>query len=278
MNTINNINNLTLNLKNSDLNLKIGDKVAINVLKAISKDLFLINIKGKLLNAAFKSQPTLSRYFGEVASTEPFLEIKLLNQETESLNVLKKFLVNFDKNLIKNTLFKFDGNDLKSLNKEEFKKLIKNSGLNFEAKLLHDENIDDDLKTVAYKAGDAQTVDSITKLQVTTILNQALFYTFSAKDFDIKDGEIIFKKGEKSNSIYIKANFSELKDVVIFLTETKGTIFGTVKTSIDISSFVNALNLPGLKLKWEKLNDADVTKFDIFKSALSRIGNLQIYA
>jgi len=278
MNTINNINNLTLNLKNSDLNLKVGDKVAINVLKAISKDLFLINIKGKLLNATFKSQPTLSRYFGEVASTEPFLEIKLLNQETESLNVLKKFLVNFDKNLIKNTLFKFDGNDLKSLNKEEFKKLIKNSGLNFEAKLLHDENIDDDLKTVAYKAGDAQTVDSITKLQVTTILNQALFYTFSAKDFDIKDGEIIFKKGEKSNSIYIKANFSELKDVVIFLTETKGTIFGTVKTSIDISSFVNALNLPGLKLKWEKLNDADVTKFDIFKSALSRIGNLQIYA
>ncbi|MBZ4672624.1 MAG: hypothetical protein JG762_854 [Deferribacteraceae bacterium] len=278
MNTINNINNLTLNLKNSDLNLKVGDKVAINVLKAISKDLFLINIKGKLLNAAFKTQPTLSRYLGEVASTDPFLEIKLLNQETESLNVLKRFLVNFDKNLIKNTLFKFDGNDLKSLNKEEFKKLIKNSGLNFEAKLLHDENIDDDLKTVAYKAGDAQTVDSITKLQVTTILNQALFYTFSAKDFDIKDGEIIFKKGEKSNSIYIKANFSELKDVVIFLTETKGTIFGTVKTSIDISSFVNALNLPGLKLKWEKLNDADVTKFDIFKSALSRIGNLQIYA
>ncbi|UOD33914.1 hypothetical protein DSN97_06995 [Deferribacteraceae bacterium V6Fe1] len=278
MNTISNINNLTLNIKSSDLNLKVGDKVAINVLKAISKDLFLINIKGKLLNAAFKTQPTLSRYLGEVASTDPFLEIKLLNQETESLNVLKRFLVNFDKNLIKNALIKFDGNDLKNLNEAEFKKLIKNSGLNFESKLLRDENIDDDLKSVAYKTGDTQTIDSITKLQVTTILNQALFYTFTAKDFDINEGEIIFKKGEKSNSIYIKANFSELKDVVIFLTETKGSIFGTVKTSIDISNFISALNLPGLKLKWEKLDNADIKKFDIFKSALSRIGNIQIYA
>jgi len=278
MNTISNINNLTLNIKSSDLNLKVGDKVAINVLKAISKDLFLINIKGKLLNAAFKTQPTLSRYLGEVASTDPFLEIKLLNQETESLNVLKRFLVNFDKNLIKNTLIKFDGNDLKNLNEAEFKKLIKNSGLNFESKLLRDENIDDDLKSVAYKTGDTQTIDSITKLQVTTILNQALFYTFTAKDFDINEGEIIFKKGENSNSIYIKANFSELKDVIIFLTETKGNIFGTVKTSIDISNFISALNLPGLKLKWEKLDNADIKKFDIFKSALSRIGNLQIYA
>jgi len=278
MNIISNINNLKLNIKSSDLNLKVGDKVTINVLKAISKDLFLINIKGKLLNAAFKTQPTLSKYFGEVASIEPFLEIKILNEKGESLNILKKFLVNFEKNFIKNTLLKFDGNNLKKLDEADFRKLIKNSGLNFEAKLLHDENIDDDLKTVAYKAGDTQTIDSITKLQVTTILNQALFYTFSAKDFDIKDGEIIFKKGEKSNTIYIKANFSELKDVVVFLTETKGSIFGTVKTAIDISNFINGVNLPGLKLKWEKLNDADIKKFNILKSALSRIGNLQIYA
>lgn len=278
MSNINSINNLTLNIKNSDLNLKVGDKVVINVLKAISKDLFLVNVKGKLLNAAFKTQPTTSKYFGEVSSTEPFLEIKLILEKTEDLNILKKFLVNFDKNFIKNALFKFEGNDLKKLDELNLKKLIKNSGLNFEAKLFHNENIDDDLKALAYKSGDTQTVDSITKLQVVTILNQALFYTFSAQDFDIKDGEIIYKSGEKSKSIYIKANFSELKDVVIFLTETKGDIFGTIKTSIDISNFINEINLPGLKLKWEKLNDADIKKFDILKSALSRIGNFQIYA
>lgn len=278
MSNINSINNLTLNIKNSDLNLKVGDKVIINVLKAISKDLFLVNVKGKLLNAAFKTQPTTSRYFGEVSSTEPFLEIKLITEKTENLNILKKFLVNFDKNLIKNALLKFEGNDLKKLDELNLKKLIKNSGLNFEAKLFHNENIDEDLKALAYKSGDTQTVDSITKLQVMTILNQALFYTFSAQDFDIKDGEIIYKSGEKSKSIYIKANFSELKDVVIFLTEAKGDIFGTIKTSIDISNFINEINLPGLKLKWEKLNDADIKKFDILKSALSRIGNFQIYA
>ncbi|MBZ4643319.1 MAG: hypothetical protein JG767_928 [Deferribacteraceae bacterium] len=278
MNTVSNINNLSINISNKDLNLRVGDRVSINILKAISNELYLINIKGKLLNAVFKTQPTLSKYTGIVFSTEPFLEIKLEKNETDSINLLKKFLVNFDKNLIKNILSRSDLTDLKDLTDKEIKKLIKNFGIEFESKLLKNEDIKDDLKGLFFKSSDSQGIDAITRLQVSTILNQAFFYIFTSERYGIKDGEIIYKKGAKSNHFFIKAHFSELKDVIIFLTQNEGKIDGTIKTAKDISDFINQINLPGISLKWQKLEEEDFKRFDIFKTAISKIGNLQIYA
>jgi hypothetical protein len=278
MNTVSNINNLSINISNKELNLKVGDRVSINILKALSNELYLINIKGKLLNAVFKTQPTLSKYTGIVFSTEPFLEIKLEKNETDSINLLKKFLVNFDKNLIKNILSRSDLTDLKDLTDKEIKKLIKNFGVEFESKLLKNEDIKDDLKGLFFKSGDSQSIDAITRLQVSTILNQAFFYIFTSERYGIKDGEIIYKKGAKTNHFFIKAHFSELKDVIIFLTQNENKIDGTIKTAKDISDFINQINLPGISLKWQKLEEEDFKRFDIFKTAISKIGNLQIYA
>lgn len=271
------ITSFTLNTKNTNLNLKVGERININILKSLGSDLYLVNIKGKLLNAAFKSQPILSKYIGEVVSTEPFIEIKLSKEESATLTQLKKYLVNFNKDFIKNILNNIKENSLNELSHLELKRVIKDSGLLFESKLLKDELLEKDLKYFAFKNNDVELLNSITKLQVATIITQALFFTFSAKDFGIEDAELIYKKGKILQRLLLKVSFTNLRDVLIDVTLRGKNVFGIVKSREDISEYLKMINVENIDIKWEKLKADDFEQFDIFKNALRNVGNFQVY-
>lgn len=271
------ITSFTLNTKNTNLNLKVGERININILKSLGSDLYLVNIKGKLLNAAFKSQPMLSKYIGEVVSTEPFIEIKLSKEESTAFTQLKKYLVNFDKDFIKNILNNIKDNSLNELSHLELKRVIKDSGLLFESKLLKDELLEKDLKYFAFKNNDVDLLNSITKLQVATIITQSLFFTFSARDFDIEDAELIYKKGKKLQKLLLKVSFTNLGDVLIDVTLMGKNVFGIVKSREDISEYLKMINVENIDIKWEKLKADDFEQFDIFKRALRNVGNFQVY-
>lgn len=271
------ITSFTLNTKNTNLNLKVGERININILKSLGSDLYLVNIKGKLLNAAFKSQPILSKYIGEVVSTEPFIEIKLSKEESATLTQLKRYLVNFNKDFIKNILNNIKENSLNELSHLELKRVIKDSGLLFESKLLKDELLEKDLKYFAFKNNDVDLLSSITKLQVATIITQALFFTFSAKDFGIEDAELIYKKGKILQRLLLKVSFTNLRDVLIDVTLRGKNVFGIVKSREDISEYLKMINVENIDIKWEKLKADDFEQFDIFKNALRNVGNFQVY-
>lgn len=271
------ITSFTLNTKNTNLNLKVGERININILKSLGSDLYLVNIKGKLLNAAFKSQPMLSKYIGEVVSTEPFIEIKLSKEESATLTQLKKYLVNFNKDFIKNILNNIKENSLNELSHLELKRVIKDSGLLFESKLLKDELLEKDLKYFAFKNNDVELLNSITKLQVATIITQALFFTFSAKDFGIEDAELIYKKGKILQRLLLKVSFTNLRDVLIDVTLMGKNVFCIVKSREDISEYLKMINVENIDIKWEKLKADDFEQFDIFKNALRNVGNFQVY-
>jgi len=271
------ITSFTLNTKNTNLNLKVGERININILKSLGSDLYLVNIKGKLLNAAFKSQPMLSKYIGEVVSTEPFIEIKLSKEESTAFTQLKKYLVNFDKDFIKNILNNIKDNSLNELSHLELKRVIKDSGLLFESKLLKDELLEKDLKYFAFKNNDVDLLNSITKLQVATIITQSLFFTFSARDFDIEDAELIYKKGKKLQKLLLKVSFTNLGDVLIDVTLMGKNVFGIVKSREDISEYLKMIDVENIDIKWEKLKADDFEQFDIFKRALRNVGNFQVY-
>lgn len=271
------ITSFTLNTKNTNLNLKVGERININILKSLGSDLYLVNIKGKLLNAAFKSQPMLSKYIGEVVSTEPFIEIKLSKEESTAFTQLKKYLVNFNKDFIKNILNNIKENSLNELSHLELKRVIKDSGLLFESKLLKNELLEKDLKYFAFKNNDVDLLNSITKLQVATIITQSLFFTFSAKDFDIEDAELIYKKGKKLQKLLLKVSFTNLRDVLIDVTLRGKNVFGVVKSREDISEYLKMINVENIDIKWEKLKADDFEQFDIFKNALRNVGNFQVY-
>lgn len=263
--------------EDANLNLKVGERLNINILKSLGNNLYLINIKGKLLSAAFKNEPNLSRYIGKVISTEPFLEIKIEQEENFKINQLKRHLINFDKEFIKNILNSVKENSLNKLNESELKRIIKASGLLFESKLLKGDNIDNDLKYYAFKNNDADMINSIVKLQVATIITQTLFFTFSAKEFDIKDAEIIYKKGKKSQKLSLKVKFTKLGDILIDAMLIGDKVLSTVRSREDISAYLRNINIENISISWERLKDGDFEKFDIFKNALKSVGNFQVY-
>lgn len=275
---INSIN--FISQENQIFNLKVGEVVDIEVLKLIKADTFLVNIKGNILTALFKNPPNLSRLKGLVVAGKPDMEIKILEEQLnfKQSNLFKAKIADLDIFSLKGAILENPQSNLKDLNPDAVKKLIENAGLFFESKLMTKKDISDDNKFLAIKNGNQNIEDNITKLQITSLLNQAVYYIFKSKEFDISESEILFKKLKKGFKVFINAQFSNLGQVIVEITQMEKDILAVIKSDEDITKYISELNLENIQVRWHKKEKKDTDEFDTAKSALKKLGNLQIYA
>lgn len=276
------INSINFNnsLEGVKLNLKVGQIVEIEVLKMLKADTFLVNIKGNTITAIFKNPPPLNKIRGLVIMTEPNIEIKV-SDETHNLkqnSLFKTKLMGMDLFSIKQTLLQNSQNNLKNIDTAEIRKFIENTGIFFESKILSDKEISNDSKFIAIKNGDEHTRENITKLQITSLLNQAAYFVFKSDKYNINESEILLKRMKKGFKVFFNLDFTTLGQVIVEITQIDNKINAVVKSEEDIGNYLAQLNNESFQITWRKKEETDSAEFEIVRSALKKVGNLQVYA
>jgi len=272
------INNTNLSkiVSNKEPKLQTGEIVSVKMLKLLENNTYLVSIKGKILRAIINSELALSKFKAEVVKLEPVLELKIIKEPLQKLDPikLKGVLIKFSKSEIFDFLKKMENFDLKRIDKDEIFKLIKNSGLFLEKKILNDENVLDDAKYFLIKK---DLGDIITKLQINYLINNEMIIPFKSNKYDIKDGAI--KVSKKGGNFYIAifAKFSEIGDVLIRLySPEKGIIYVKLFTGISFKDLFRELKLKSIKIEWYPLENNIINdEFNFEEKLYSSIGKFE---
>ncbi|MGC8768358.1 hypothetical protein [Calditerrivibrio sp.] len=274
---------IKFSLDPNSIEIKEGDKVSVSIVKPLDNGMFLVNVRGRLLTANFQSLPQLSRFTAEVIKTDPVLELRLITKDEkidENLFKIKGEVLRFDKKAVVEILDRYGVRiDPKDLTSEVVKKVIRDSGIFYEHKILNAENFKDDVKYNLFQKNDMESVGQITKLQVITILaGLEAFLPIKSDDSDMEDLELMVKKG-KQMSVIIKTHFSKIGDTLIYIRDTGyGLVDCVIKSEVDISKEIGEMKIEGVRVTWKKLDKEEFEKVDPIKDAVGNIGSIGILA
>ncbi|BAI79929.1 hypothetical protein DEFDS_0435 [Deferribacter desulfuricans SSM1] len=258
--------------------LKIGETVNVKLVRLLENNVYLVSIKGKILKAILNSRLALSKFRAEVVKLEPILELKMVKDPLQSMDSLKlkQIIYKLSKSEIFNSLKELDNFNIKKIDKEEIKKLIKDSGIFLERKIIKNEDVSDDTKLLLLKKGGGE--DNITKLQINYLINGELILPFKAEKYDVSDGAIKIKSKDGNFYVSFHVNLSEIGDVLVKLVHYKnGEIKGKIFTDEKYKSFFDKLSVDDIDLVWAALNVEDIDKeFNIDDKLYSSIGRFEI--
>lgn len=274
---------IKFSLDPNSIEIKEGDKVSVSIVKPLDNGMFLVNVRGRLLAANFQSLPQLSRFTAEVIKTDPVLELRLIPKDVkidENLFQIKTEILRFDKKAVVEILDRYGVRiDPKDLTVEVVKKVVRDSGIFYENKIVNAENLKDDVKYNLFQKNDTESVGQLTKLQVITILaGLEAFLPIKSDDPDMEDLEIMVKKG-KQVSVTIKTHFSKIGDMLIYIRDTGyGFVDCVIKSEMDISKEIGEIKIEGVRLSWKKLDKEEFDRVDPIKDAIGNISSIGILA
>jgi len=274
---------IKFSLDPNSIEIKEGDKVSVSIVKPLDNGMFLVNVRGRLLTANFQSLPQLSRFTAEVIKTDPVLELRLIPKDVkidENLFQIKTEILRFDKKAVVEILDRYGIRiDPKDLTVEVVKKVVRDSGIFYENKIVNAENLKDDVKYNLFQKNDTESVGQLTKLQVITILaGLEAFLPIKSDDPDMEDLEIMVKKG-KQVSVTIKTHFSKIGDMLIYIRDTGyGFVDCVIKSEMDISKEIGEIKIEGVRLSWKKLDKEEFDRVDPIKDAIGNISSIGILA
>lgn len=274
---------IRFSLDPNSIEIKQGEKLPISVLKPLENGQFLVNIKGKLFTASFQTLPQIGRFIAEVVKTDPVLELKLMTKEGEIQTDTLKFkseLLRFDRRSVVELLEKFGLRiDPKEITPEQIKRMIKDSGLFFEHKLVNGDELKDDVKFNLLQRGDTDSISQIGKLQIITVLaGLGAYLPVKSDDLDMDDIEIFIKKDTRTE-IVIKTHFSNIGDTLIYIRDTGYNLIECViKSEVDISEELKDVCIEGTRIIWRKLEPAEYKELNAVKDAIESFGSFEILA
>ena len=141
--------------------------------------------------------------------------------------------------------------------------MIKNSGVFFENKIMNNKDMDGDLKYNAILKNADHATEAITKLQVINILSGDYYGFFKSDAYDIKDGNIIFRREINGYVVYIRLELTNLGETIVIISEKNKTVKATIKTRADLSKILKDIKLPHTAIDWKPLVETDLSIFDI---------------
>jgi len=245
-----------------ELGLNPGDKIDVNVLKPLGKGVFLVDINGKQFKVSLKNSPEPGVYKALVLKAGPTVDLELLHSgETFSAKLPALKLL---KNLLLKTFSRGDTTyNIDKLTPENIRNMVKNSGVFFENKIMHAENIEGDLKYNAMLQNADHTIDAITKLQLINILSGSYYGFFKSDNYCIKDGNIIFRKEKSGYVVYIRLELTNLGETIVIISEKNKKIKATIRTTKDISKILKGIKMPHTAIDWKPLIETDSSIFSI---------------
>lgn len=272
--------NLTRNVP-LDSNVKLGSEIDIKLIKMIKNGLFLVDFKGKMLEAKIPDTPATKLFKAIVMKTEPILELKPILTPLDKLNAneLKTELIHFDKNVIIKTLKSSGKFNIDQITPASIEKVIKESGIFFENKLLNDIKVIDDNKLHALRTDNSDLKESIQKIQLfNSILNDSAFSFFSLNNLGIKDGEIFISRNKDQFSVNIKVDFSKIGETFIRIVIRENIIDIVVSSEKDISQELSNIHIPSINIHWKKINEKEKEAFDLSSIIMEKLGRFEVIA
>lgn len=261
--------------------IKPGQQVDVKVIRLIRNGLYLIDLKGKQIEASIKDLPATSSFKAEVIKGGDSLELKPLPVPVNQLSSqqLKQELVTFDKSAILDVLKSSGKFNIDQITPAAIQKVMKESGNFFENKLLNNIQVGDDNKFHAIKTDNTDLKDSIQKVQlVNTLLNNAAFSFFTMTGGDIKSGEMFISKQKDQFSVHLKIDFTEIGETLIKIVARESHVDVVVSSEKDISEQLSQLDIPGMNIHWKKISEQDRKSFDLSLLIMEKLGTFEIIA
>lgn len=256
-----------------------GEIVEVAVTRVLSGNAYQVNIKGQPFTAILKSLPQFAHFQAEVLSTEPQLELKMIKTPLDSVNqsVIRGELGKATIEDIVKALKASGVHQLKAASADAIKDLIINSGQFFERKLLNGDSIANDAKFLAYKQGDDEALNAISRLQMANVLTHSLLTMFDVPYDDIKEGMIRIKKDSKGNAnVHMKITFSKIGDTMINIRPVGAGYDILVMSEEDISKQLKSLTLDNTLIRWAPLDRSALSVFDVAEEARTRMGRFEV--
>ncbi|MDR2884711.1 MAG: hypothetical protein LBV09_06340 [Deferribacteraceae bacterium] len=258
-------------------NLPLGANVDVTVARS-DKGMFLLLIGGKEFFAKLPANMAgLSSFQAKVVSTDPLLlqpsPTDLMQRGDVKSSLIS--LLNKDPATIASEI---GAGRLSSITAGELRQLIRNSGLFFENKLAGDQSVAGDNKLRAAMQNNNTQWDGITRMQLATILMDEGFFSFFEMDEIEDEGVIRIRQEPTGISLYMKMTFTAIGDTVLSIVpQPLGDGYNvTVRTSVDISVQLAAVNIDKATIKWGALRKNDLAQFSIKDRIIGKIGGFDI--
>jgi hypothetical protein len=251
-----------------------GEALTINIMKSMTDGSKLLEVKGYMFKAEL-GDTVMNSLKAVVLELDPYIELAVMKTPLENLEplTLKSEIGKFDIAALLKGVGKFSKVNLQSLTPEDLKKAVKDSGLSFERKLLHNDNPQADEKFRAYSENDTGTKDSITRLQLANVVLGSGFmgYLKTVND-DVSDARLRYKNDGKGGAMYISLEFSKIGKTFITVRQISDAFDILVKSEEDISKELKQIDIENAFMRWQRYDAADENVFDVMKSAAEKLG------
>ncbi len=259
--------------------LEEGETVEINILKMQENGKTLVSIKDSLFELKLGPQ-VFKSLLAEVTSKSSLIDLSILRTPVETLDqsYVKQQVTGFDIEKIMKAFGKFQHVSMEDITAEKLKQSLKDSGLNFENKLLNGQDVAGDEKFNALLNQDTSAKDSLTRMQVTNMfLAGGILAFLKTKDENVDDTLLRYKPGkEGSGTVYVSTTFSELGETLIIIRQTKNKFSVSVKTEKDISKELSDLELENGSIHWYKFSKQDLEMLDPKKDISADLGSFEV--
>lgn len=268
-----------IKLPAGSINAADGETVKINILKMQDNGKMLISVKDSVFELKLSPQ-VFKTLFAEIQQSEDAVNLSLLRLPVENLDqsYVKQQVNGLDMENILKAFGKFKSVNMGELNEQNLKTALKDSGLEFENKLLKGETVSTDEKFNALLNSDTSAKDGITKMQVANMmLAGGIFAFLKTQDENVSDTLLRYKKNANgSDTVYVSTTFSELGDTLIVIRPAANNVSVTIKTEKDISELVSSITLENTSIHWYKFNKQDLELLDPKKDISTEIGAFEV--
>ncbi len=258
-----------------------GDILSVKSL-SVQGDVYTLQVGDKTIQARLNPSPTFVKFFAEVLTNGAILDMKPVGVPTKTLllGMLAKEIGNYNVFDAGKVMQEFNGVKIASFVSEEFRRVVKDSGIFFENKLLKRMSVEGDAKYDAYTQGDTLAKDTITKTQIANALLSGELFTFFEGDgeLDFHGGMMRFRRDDNG---YIGVSmFLEFTNIgrtfLSFVENSAGGYNVLIKTEKDINYDIEQLNIDNVNIRWQKLHENDVKAFEVGKSDFKAFSEFDI--
>ncbi len=245
-----------------------GDILSVKSL-GINNGVHTLSIGDKTMQAIVTPQSEHVKFFAEVIKTDGLLELKPVGVPTRTLilGLLAKEMMGYTTLDTSKIMQNSSSIKLSEFVASEFRRIVRDSGLFFENKLLKGDSVIGDAKYNAYMQNDTTTHESITKTQIANVLLSGELFTFFEGDdeLDFTNGMMRFRRNDNGYiMLYMHLDFTNIGKTFLSLVDNgSGGYNVLIKTERDISEDIKKLDIPNINIRWQSLSEKDLQLFDI---------------